>query len=201
MVHSLLCRCVVRWALSYTVIKQVKTNKDKSMAEPLLLIHYREMKFANMHRPTIIISLIQTCGCVRHIATYIRVTTTNTPTIHLEVPFSSSTDNNESLSVPSANKHILLFVFRGLEELCDGLRRQKGGLKVLLLRNNQITVKGMEHLAKTLPVLKVLQVLDLSENLLGNEGIQIIREPLMVNNSVLQLGLAQASITCEGTPC
>uniref|UniRef100_A0A3B4H699 Protein phosphatase 1 regulatory subunit 37 n=1 Tax=Pundamilia nyererei TaxID=303518 RepID=A0A3B4H699_9CICH len=68
-----------------------------------------------------------------------------------------------------------------LEELCDGLRRQKGGLKVLLLRNNQITVKGMEHLAKTL----------------GNEGIQIIREPLMVNNSVLQLGLAQASITCE----
>lgn len=156
MVHSLLCRCVVRWALSYTVIKQVKTNKDKSMAEPLLLIHYREMKFANMHRPTIIISLIQTCGCVRHIATYIRVTTTNTPTIHLEVPFSSSTDNNESLSVPSANKHILLFVFRGLEELCDGLRRQKGGLKVLLLRNNQITVKGMEHLAKTLVRNKVL---------------------------------------------
>uniref|UniRef100_A0A3Q4N5S3 Protein phosphatase 1 regulatory subunit 37 n=1 Tax=Neolamprologus brichardi TaxID=32507 RepID=A0A3Q4N5S3_NEOBR len=68
-----------------------------------------------------------------------------------------------------------------LEELCDGLRWQEGGLKVLLLRNNQITVKGMEHLAKTL----------------GNEGIQIIREPLMVNNSVLQLGLAQASITCE----
>ncbi|KAL3969273.1 collagen type XXII alpha [Sarotherodon galilaeus] len=86
----------------------------------------------------------------------------------------------------------------GLEELCDGLRWQKGGLKVLLLRNNQITVKGMDHLAKTLPVLKVLQVLDLGENLLGNEGIQIIREPLMVNSSVLQLGLAQASITCEG---
>ncbi|CAI5697320.1 unnamed protein product [Oreochromis niloticus] len=86
----------------------------------------------------------------------------------------------------------------GLEELCDGLRWQKGGLKVLLLRNNQITVKGMDYLAKTLPVLKVLQVLDLGENLLGNEGIQIIREPLMVNSSVLQLGLAQASITCEG---
>lgn len=89
-----------------------------------------------MHRPTIIISLIQTCGCVRHIAT--------------------STDNNESLSVPSANKHILLFVFQGLEELCDGLRRQIGGLRVLLLRNNQITVKGMEHLAKTLVRNKVL---------------------------------------------
>ncbi|TKS86193.1 Protein phosphatase 1 regulatory subunit 37 [Collichthys lucidus] len=48
------------------------------------------------------------------------------------------------------------------------------------------------------PVLKVLQVLDLGENLLGNEGIQAIREPLMVNSSVLQLGLAQADITCEG---
>lgn len=49
------------------------------------------------------------------------------------------------------------------------------------------------------PVLKVLEVLDLGENPLRNEGIQVIREPLMVNLSVLQLGLAQASITCEGT--
>lgn len=48
------------------------------------------------------------------------------------------------------------------------------------------------------PVLKVLQVLDLGENLLGNEGIQVIREPLMVNCSLLQLGLARANITCEG---
>ncbi|KAG8013704.1 Protein phosphatase 1 regulatory subunit 37 [Nibea albiflora] len=86
----------------------------------------------------------------------------------------------------------------GLEELCDGLRLQTAGLRVLLLRNNQITAAGMVHLAKALPVLKVLQVLDLGENLLGNEGIQAIREPLMVNSSVLQLGLAQADITCEG---
>lgn len=49
------------------------------------------------------------------------------------------------------------------------------------------------------PALKVLQVLDLGENLLGNEGIQVIREPLMVNCSVLQLSLAQANISCEGT--
>ncbi|KAF3701563.1 Protein phosphatase 1 regulatory subunit 37 Leucine-rich repeat-containing protein 68 [Channa argus] len=86
----------------------------------------------------------------------------------------------------------------GLEELCDGLRWQTTGLKVLLLKNNHITAKGMVHLAKTLPVLKVLQVLDLGENLLGNEGIQVIREPLMVNCSVLQLSLAQTNITCEG---
>ncbi|XP_041827098.1 protein phosphatase 1 regulatory subunit 37 [Melanotaenia boesemani] len=86
----------------------------------------------------------------------------------------------------------------GLEELCDGLSKQTEGLKVLLLRNNQITERGMEHLAKALPVLKVLQVLDLGENLLGNEGIQVIREPLMVNSSVLQLGLTRISITCEG---
>ncbi len=49
------------------------------------------------------------------------------------------------------------------------------------------------------PVLKVLHVLDLGENLLGNKGIQLIREPLMVNSSVFQLGLAQVNITCEGT--
>ncbi|XP_041810034.1 protein phosphatase 1 regulatory subunit 37 [Chelmon rostratus] len=86
----------------------------------------------------------------------------------------------------------------GFEELCDGLRRQTAGLKVLLLRNNQITASGMVYLAKVLPALKVLQVLDLGENHLGNKGIHVIREPLMVNCSVLQLGLAQASITCEG---
>ncbi|XP_035807971.1 protein phosphatase 1 regulatory subunit 37 isoform X1 [Amphiprion ocellaris] len=86
----------------------------------------------------------------------------------------------------------------GLEELCDGLRWQTAGLKVLLLRNNQITAEGMHHLAKALPGLKVLQVLDLGENLLGNKGVQMIREPLMVNISVLQLGLAQANISCEG---
>ncbi|KAJ0009242.1 hypothetical protein NQD34_016657, partial [Periophthalmus magnuspinnatus] len=86
----------------------------------------------------------------------------------------------------------------GLEELCDGLRWQLTGLKVLLLKNNKITAKGMTHLAKALPVLRVLQVLDLGENLLGNEGVHIIREPLMANNSLLQLGLAQTSITCEG---
>ncbi|XP_036928496.1 protein phosphatase 1 regulatory subunit 37 isoform X2 [Acanthopagrus latus] len=86
----------------------------------------------------------------------------------------------------------------GLEELCDGLSQQTAGLKVLLLRNNQITATGMVHLAKALPELKVLQVLDLGENLLGNEGVQVIREPLMVNCSLLQLGLARANITCEG---
>uniref|UniRef100_A0A3Q3FPQ6 Protein phosphatase 1 regulatory subunit 37 n=1 Tax=Labrus bergylta TaxID=56723 RepID=A0A3Q3FPQ6_9LABR len=75
-----------------------------------------------------------------------------------------------------------------LEELCDGLRHQTAGLKVLLLRNNQITAGGMVHLAKAL---------DLGENLLGNEGIQVIREPLMQNTSVLQLGLAKTDITCE----
>lgn len=49
------------------------------------------------------------------------------------------------------------------------------------------------------PGLKVLEVLDLGENHLGNGGIQVIREPLMVNSSVLHLGLAHTNITCEGT--
>ncbi|XP_041668175.1 protein phosphatase 1 regulatory subunit 37 [Cheilinus undulatus] len=94
-----------------------------------------------------------------------------------------------------SNNHI---ADAGLEELCDGLRHQTAGLQVLLLRNNNITADGMLHLAKALPVLKVLQVLDLGENVLGNEGIQEIREPLMKNTSVLQLGLSQTNITCEG---
>ncbi|XP_068195366.1 protein phosphatase 1 regulatory subunit 37 [Antennarius striatus] len=86
----------------------------------------------------------------------------------------------------------------GLQELCEGLRQQTAGLRVLLLRNTQITANGMVHLAKALPGLKVLQILDLSENLLGNKGVQVIKEPLMANRSVLQLGLAQANMTCEG---
>ncbi|XP_014906785.1 protein phosphatase 1 regulatory subunit 37 isoform X1 [Poecilia latipinna] len=86
----------------------------------------------------------------------------------------------------------------GLEELCDGLSRQTKGLKVLILKNNQITERGMNHLARTLPGLKILEVLDLGDNHLGNEGIQVIREPLMVNSSLLHLGLAQTNITCEG---
>ncbi|KAM8915782.1 protein phosphatase 1 regulatory subunit 37 [Spinachia spinachia] len=86
----------------------------------------------------------------------------------------------------------------GLEELCDGLRLQTAGLRVLMLRNNQITAEGMIHLATALPVLMVLQVLDLGENLLGNDGMHVIREPLMVNCSLLELGLARVNVTCEG---
>ncbi|KAG7509992.1 phosphatase 1 regulatory subunit 37-like [Solea senegalensis] len=86
----------------------------------------------------------------------------------------------------------------GLEELCDGLRWQTAGLKVLLLRNNHITAHGMVFLASTLPILKVLEVLDLAENVLENEGIQVIRTSLMVNCSLKQLGLSQTNITCEG---
>ncbi|XP_061599336.1 protein phosphatase 1 regulatory subunit 37 [Cololabis saira] len=87
----------------------------------------------------------------------------------------------------------------GLEELCDGLLRQKEeGLKILLLNNNHITERGMEPLARVLPVLKVLQVLDLGQNLLGNEGVLVIRQPLMVNSSLLQLGLKRTNISCEG---
>lgn len=49
------------------------------------------------------------------------------------------------------------------------------------------------------PVLKILQVLDLGENLLGNDGIRVIREALMANRSLLQLGLTNTNLTCEGT--
>ncbi|XP_072313953.1 protein phosphatase 1 regulatory subunit 37 [Eucyclogobius newberryi] len=86
----------------------------------------------------------------------------------------------------------------GLEELCEGIKWQVTGLKVLLLRDNKITTKGLLHLAKALPVLRALQGLDLSENLLGNEGVHMLREPLMANCSLLELGLARTGITCEG---
>lgn len=48
---------------------------------------------------------------------------------------------------------MILFVLcycPGLEELCDGLRQQTAGVKVLLLRNNQITANGLVHLAQAL---------------------------------------------------
>ncbi|KAG7258481.1 hypothetical protein CRUP_003888 [Coryphaenoides rupestris] len=88
----------------------------------------------------------------------------------------------------------------GLEELCAGLRLQTGGLKALLLRNNQITSDGMLHLAKALPVHRSLEVLDVGDNRLGNSGLQTLREPLMANRSLLHFGVACAHITCEAPP-
>ncbi|KAK0131701.1 Protein phosphatase 1 regulatory subunit 37 [Merluccius polli] len=86
----------------------------------------------------------------------------------------------------------------GLEELCEGLRLQTGGLKALLLRNNHITSDGMLHLAKALPVLKALEVLDMGDNSLGNSGLQTLKEALMANRSLLHFGVACTHITCEG---
>ncbi|CAL8291687.1 protein phosphatase 1 regulatory subunit 37 [Gadus morhua] len=86
----------------------------------------------------------------------------------------------------------------GLEEVCEGLRLQMGGLKVLLLKNNQITADGMLHLAKALPVLETLEVLDMGNNSLGNRGLQTLKEALMANRSLLHLGVACTQITCEG---
>ncbi|XP_056152298.1 protein phosphatase 1 regulatory subunit 37 [Lampris incognitus] len=87
----------------------------------------------------------------------------------------------------------------GLEELCDGLKWPTASLRVLLLRNNQITTDGVVHLRNALPVLKTVEVLDLGGNALGNSGIQTLKEPLIRNRSLLHLGLANSHITCEGT--
>ncbi|XP_041703021.1 protein phosphatase 1 regulatory subunit 37 [Coregonus clupeaformis] len=86
----------------------------------------------------------------------------------------------------------------GLEEICEGLRVQTDGLKVLILWNNQITHNGLVHLAKVLPVLKTLETLNLGENNLQNRGIHTLRESLMMNHSLLQLELKHTHITCEG---
>ncbi|CDQ61949.1 unnamed protein product [Oncorhynchus mykiss] len=87
----------------------------------------------------------------------------------------------------------------GLEEICEGLRVQTDGLKILILWNNQITNNGLVHLAKVLPVLKTLETLNLGENNLQNRGIHTLRESLMMNHSLLQLGLEHTHFTCEGT--
>ncbi|XP_076834328.1 protein phosphatase 1 regulatory subunit 37 [Brachyhypopomus gauderio] len=86
----------------------------------------------------------------------------------------------------------------GLEELCEGLRAQKYGLKALVLRNNQITYRGMTHLESVLPVSRTLETLDLGRNYLENQGIHILKEALISNRSLTQLILASVGITCEG---
>lgn len=45
---------------------------------------------------------------------------------------------------------LMVCVCPGLQELCDGLRQQTAGLKVLVLRSNHITAHGMLHLAQAL---------------------------------------------------
>jgi hypothetical protein len=49
------------------------------------------------------------------------------------------------------------------------------------------------------PVLKTLETLNLGENNLQNRGIHTLRESLMMNHSLLQLGLEHTHFTCEGT--
>ncbi|XP_039526930.1 protein phosphatase 1 regulatory subunit 37 [Pimephales promelas] len=86
----------------------------------------------------------------------------------------------------------------GLEEICDALRFQKTGLRTLILSNNHITHRGMSHLQNVLPHLKTLETLNLGKNNLENRGIHTLKESLMINRSLLQLGLAATGITCEG---
>ncbi|XP_026869755.2 protein phosphatase 1 regulatory subunit 37 [Electrophorus electricus] len=86
----------------------------------------------------------------------------------------------------------------GLEELCDGLRAQKYGLRALVLCNNQITHRGMTHLESVLPMSRSLEMLDLGRNNLENQGIHILKEALISNRSLTQLILASVGITCEG---
>lgn len=48
------------------------------------------------------------------------------------------------------------------------------------------------------PHLKTLETLNLGKNNLENRGIHTLKESLMINRSLLQLGLAATGITCEG---
>ncbi|XP_078089257.1 protein phosphatase 1 regulatory subunit 37 [Mustelus asterias] len=86
----------------------------------------------------------------------------------------------------------------GLQDICEGLRRQKQGLKTLILWNNKLTHRGMSHLAAILPNLTCLETLNLGRNPLRNEGIHRLKEALIANRSVIRLGLAATAITCEG---
>nr|XP_015205595.1 PREDICTED: protein phosphatase 1 regulatory subunit 37-like isoform X2 [Lepisosteus oculatus] len=86
----------------------------------------------------------------------------------------------------------------GLEEICDGLRVQRNGIRSIVLWNNQITHRGMLHLASTLPCVTTLETLNLGHNNIQDKGIQELKEGLIANRSLLQLGLAYTGITCEG---
>ncbi|KAF7704049.1 hypothetical protein HF521_021121 [Silurus meridionalis] len=86
----------------------------------------------------------------------------------------------------------------GLEELCDGLRVQKSGLRTLVLHNNRITHRAMTHLGSVLPLLRTLETLDLSDNDLQDRGMHVLKEALISNRSITRLGLASVGITCEG---
>ncbi|XP_063079925.1 protein phosphatase 1 regulatory subunit 37 [Engraulis encrasicolus] len=104
--------------------------------------------------------------------------------------------NNRSLRTLDLSHNLIADA--GLEEICEGLKSEHSGLKILMLLNNQITCAGMEHMANVLPQLKVLESLTLDRNALYNEGIHMLKEPLMRNRSILRLGLAYTHITCEG---
>ncbi|XP_061118563.1 protein phosphatase 1 regulatory subunit 37 [Conger conger] len=86
----------------------------------------------------------------------------------------------------------------GLEEICEGLGAGKTRLRNLVLWNNQITYRSMVHLAKILPRVNTLETLNLGRNNLQNGGIQLLKESLIANRSILRLGLVHTRVGCEG---
>uniref|UniRef100_A0A3B3R912 Protein phosphatase 1 regulatory subunit 37 n=1 Tax=Paramormyrops kingsleyae TaxID=1676925 RepID=A0A3B3R912_9TELE len=84
-----------------------------------------------------------------------------------------------------------------LEEICDGLKAQRSRLQQLVLWGNHLTNHGMFHLAGVLPSIKTLEILNLGNNSLENQGVQTLKEAFISSPSLLQLDLSSTGITCE----
>ncbi|XP_035684376.1 protein phosphatase 1 regulatory subunit 37-like [Branchiostoma floridae] len=86
----------------------------------------------------------------------------------------------------------------GLVHICEGLGEQERGIVTLVLWSNHITQIGAEYLRETLPVLNFLETLNMGHNPIGNEGVLSMKEGLLMNQSLLRLGLVDTKMTCEG---
>ena len=78
------------------------------------------------------------------------------------------------------------------------MRAVPSSVKVLLLRNNNISDDGAKAIAEFLKTNKSVEVLDLSDNDVGDDGAKALADALRVNKTLKDLDLFHNAIAGDG---
>ncbi|XP_034933703.1 protein phosphatase 1 regulatory subunit 37 [Chelonus insularis] len=92
----------------------------------------------------------------------------------------------------------------GVRDILDGLVTQSKeahgsqGLSILILWNNHITKESSGRFAELLAISKSLETLNIGQNLMGDEFLEVCKDALKKNNSLLQLGVQATGLMQKG---
>ncbi|XP_065201472.1 protein phosphatase 1 regulatory subunit 37 isoform X2 [Planococcus citri] len=85
----------------------------------------------------------------------------------------------------------------GFNYIIDGIIDQGFGLSVLMVWNNQLTKNIAYTLVRLLGECTGLETLNVGQNVLNDEFLRIIKDPLISNKNLLRLGLQSTALTNE----